>query len=171
LNQAAAGDVLRLAEVGFDAAGELLARYALSLVPVADGVAIPGSFWGECEAGIIGESVYARADTPLHSLLHEACHLIVLPFERRRAVHTDATDSIAEEDAVCVLQVLLGERIPGVSRERMWRDMDLWGYTFRTGSARSYFERDADAAWQWLQQRALVDEQRRLCLPHPPAPG
>src|SRR5690606_36005409 len=42
-------------------------------------------------------------DTPVHSMLHEACHLIVLPPERRAAVHTDATDSVAEEDATCYL--------------------------------------------------------------------
>ena len=52
----------------------------------------------------------ARADTPVHSLLHEAGHLIVLPPERRAGVHTDATDSIAEEDAVCVLQALLATK-------------------------------------------------------------
>ena len=31
---------------------------------------------------MIAHSVYARADTPVHSLLHEACHLLVAPVER-----------------------------------------------------------------------------------------
>jgi hypothetical protein len=92
----------------------------------------------------------------VHSLLHEAAHLIVLPPERRAQVHTDATDSVEEEDAVCVLQALLGDEIPGVGRDCILADMDEWGYTFRLGSARAYFEHDADAAWQWLIARGLA---------------
>ncbi|HSD18381.1 MAG TPA: hypothetical protein VLC71_14125 [Thermomonas sp.] len=157
--------VLTLADIRFDDAAALLHRYGLSLAQVADGEPIPGSYWGECEAGIIGCTVYARADTPVHSLLHEAGHLIVLPPERRDAVHTDATDSIPEEDAVCVLQGLLGDALPGVGRERVLADMDAWGYTFRMGSARAYVERDAEEAWTWLQARGLVDEARTLLLP------
>src|SRR5690606_20590311 len=122
--------MLTLADIGFAAPTALLARYGLALVRVADGAPIPGSYWGECEAGIIGTDVYARDDTPVHSMLHEACHLIVLPPECRTAVHTDATDSIEEEDAVCVLQALLGDELPAVGRERVLADMDAWGYTF-----------------------------------------
>ena len=158
--------VLTLDDIGFDAPAALLDRYGLQLQKVADGEPIPGSFWGECEAGIIGTTVHARADTPVHSLLHEAGHLIVLPPERRAAVHTDATDSIPEEDAVCVLQGLLGDALPGVGRERVLADMDAWGYTFRLGSARAYVERDAEDAWAWLQARGLVDETRALRLPN-----
>ena len=76
----------------------------LGPVTVEDGAKIPGSYWGEPEAGIIASDVYVRADTPVHSMLHEACHLIVLPPQRRAAVHTYATDSVEEEDAVLVLQ-------------------------------------------------------------------
>lgn len=93
----------------------LLARFGLRLNLVPDGAAIPGSYWGEPEAGIIASDVYARADTPVHSLLHEACHLIVLPPERRAKVHTDATDSVPEEDATCCLQIILADALPGVS--------------------------------------------------------
>mgnify|MGYP003441314200 CR=1 FL=1 len=75
--------VLTLADIGFNAPAELLGRYRLRLQKVEDGEPIPGSFWGECEAGIIGNTVHARADTPVHSRLHEAGHLIVLPPERR----------------------------------------------------------------------------------------
>jgi len=153
--------MLTLADIGFDAPTALLARYGLQLVRVADGAAIPGSYWGESEAGLIGERVHARVDTPVHSLLHEAAHLIVLPPERRAAVHTDATDSIEEEDAVCVLQALLGDALPGVGRERVLADMDAWGYTFRLGSAKAYVEHDAEAAWQWLVERDLVDPDTR----------
>ena len=158
--------MLTLSDIDFDAVAALLARYGLILSRVADGDAIPGSYWGECEAGLIGTTVYARADTPVHSLLHEAAHLIVLPPQRRAAVHTDATDSVEEEDAVCVLQSLLGDALPGVGRERVLADMDEWGYTFRLGSARAYVEHDADTAWQWLHERGLADAtQRSLMLP------
>jgi hypothetical protein len=159
------GDVLRLSDIGFDDASALLARYGLALARAADGEPIPGSFWGESEAGLIGSVVHARSDTPVHSLLHEAAHLIVLAPERRVAVHTDATDSIEEEDAVCVLQALLGDELPGVGRERVFADMDAWGYTFRLGSARAYAERDAESAWTWLRMRGLVDAQHRLRVP------
>lgn len=158
-------DVLTLGGIAFDDAAALLRSYGLALQRVADGDPIPGSYWGDAEAGIIGTTVYARGDTPVHSLLHEACHLIVLPPERRACVHTDATDSVAEEDAVCVLQALLGDALPGVGRDRVLADMDAWGYTFRLGSARAYVERDADAAWAWLRAHGLVDDQRRLVPP------
>jgi hypothetical protein len=123
---------------------------------VPDGEPIPGSYWGDSEAGIIGNTVHARSDTPVHSILHEACHLIVLPPERRARVHTDATDSVAEEDATCYLQILLGEALPGVGSARVMQDMDAWGYTFRLGSAQAWFERDAEDARVWLEQRGLL---------------
>ena len=157
--------VLTLAEIGFDAPRALLARYGLALAQVDDGEPIPGSYWGDSEAGIIGSTVYARADTPVHSLLHEAGHLIVLPPERRAAVHTDATDSIDEENAVCVLQSLMADEIPGYGRDRLFADMDAWGYTFRLGSARAYVEQDAGDAWDWLAARGFIDDERRLRLP------
>ena len=158
--------MLTLADIAFAEAAALFERFGLSLEPVAEGAAIPGSYWGEPEAGIIGTSVHARGDTPVHSLLHEAAHLIVLPPERRAAVHTDATDSIEEEDAVLVLQALLADQLHGVGRARVLEDMDAWGYTFRLGSARAYVERDADSAWQWLAERGLVElPTRTLRLP------
>ena len=36
-------------------------------------------------------------------------------------------------------------------------DMDAWGYTFRLGSTRAWFEQDADDARQWLAERGLLD--------------
>jgi hypothetical protein len=148
--------VLTLAEVGFDAARALLARHALELVQVDDGAPIPGSYWGECEAGVIAHTVYARSDTPVHSLLHEASHLIVAAPERRASIHTDASDSQHEEDAACYLQIVLADALDGVGRDRLMRDMDAWGYTFRLGSARAWFEHDADDARAWLLQRSLL---------------
>jgi hypothetical protein len=153
--------VLRLADIGDDAPAALLARYGLTLRRVPDGEPIPGSYWGDEEAGIIGAAVHARADTPVHSLLHEACHLIVLPPERRAAVHTDATDSIEEEDATCYLQIVLADELSGVGRARLMADMDAWGYTFRLGSTRAWFERDAENARRWLQERGLLDADGR----------
>jgi hypothetical protein len=79
----------------------------------------------------------------------------VLPPERRATVHTDASDSVAEEDATCYLQILLADRLPGVGRERLMADMDAWGYTFRLGSARTWFEQDAEDARAFLLQRGL----------------
>src|SRR5690606_1948889 len=83
-------DVLPLGAIPREAVSVLLRRFGLQLQMVPDGDPIPGSYWGEPEAGIIGTTVFARGDTPIHSLLHEACHLIVLPQEKRAAVHTDA---------------------------------------------------------------------------------
>ena len=148
--------MLTLADIGFDAPRSLLGEFGLALVEIPIGEAIPGSFWGEVEAGLIGTDVFARADTPVHSLLHEAAHLIVMPPERRAAVHTDATDSVAEEDASCYLQIVLADRLPGVGRDRLMADMDAWGYTFRLGSARSWFEGDAEDARAFLAERDLL---------------
>jgi hypothetical protein len=155
-------NVLVLGDIAVGDASALLARYGLELTLVADGAPIPGSYWGEPEAGLVGHVVHARRDTPVHSLLHEAAHLIVLDPARRAQIHTDATDSVEEEDAVCVLQSLLGDALPGVGAARVLADMDAWGYTFRLGSARAYVDLDAESAWQWLQQRGLVSAGRSL---------
>ena len=49
----------------------LLERFGLSLVVQPPNEPIMGSFWGDSEAGIVGHEVFVRADTPVHSLLHE----------------------------------------------------------------------------------------------------
>ena len=148
--------VLRVADVSFTDLAALLSRHDLQLQRVDNGTPIPGSFWGDPEAGVIGSVVYARGDTPVHSLLHEACHLIVLPPERRALVHTDASDSILEEDATCYLQIVLADDLPGVGSDRLMTDMDAWGYSFRLGSARAWFENDAEDARAWLMERGLL---------------
>ena len=142
--------VTTVAHIGWAAPAALLARFGLELVEIEPGEAIPGSYWGDAEAGIIGSRVYARADTPLHSLLHEAGHLMLMPPERRAGVHTDAADTQREEDAVCCLQLLLADELPGFGFARACADMDAWGYTFRLGSARAWFEHDAEDAREHL---------------------
>lgn len=151
-------DVLCVRDIAWPTLTTLLAGHDLQLQHVDDGAPIPGSFWGDPEAGVIGSVVYARGDTPVHSLLHEACHLIVLPPERRAQVHTDATDSDIEEDATCYLQVMLADRLPGVGSDRLMADMDAWGYSFRLGSTRAWFERDAEDARAWLMERGLLPD-------------
>lgn len=155
---APAAEVLTVGAIGLDAPRALLARHGLALHRVADGASIPGSYWGEPEAGVIANDVYVRDDTPVHSLLHEACHLIVLPPERRALVHTDATDSVEEEDATCYLQIVLADALPGVGSARLMADMDAWGYTYRLGSTRAWFEQDAEDARAWLLQRGLLPQ-------------
>ena len=151
MSSADAPSVRTLGEIDLADAAALLARFGLRLELVADGAPIPGSFWGESEAGVIGCTVHARRDTPLHSLLHEACHLIVIPPQLRYRVHTNASDSQYEEDATSYLQLLLSDELPGFGLDRALADMDAWGYTFRLGSARAWFERDAEDAAAWLQ--------------------
>ena len=160
--------VLTIGEIDLADVVALLARYDLGFELIADGVAIPGSFWGEREAGLIGSTVHARRDTPVHSLLHEACHLIVLPPERRATIHTDASDSQLEEDATCYLQLLLADALPGFGIERAFADMDAWGYTFRLGSAKAWFERDAEDAAEFLLRLPHLNklhsvDSRRMC--------
>jgi hypothetical protein len=151
-------EVLRVRDLAFGDFAALLARHSLELHRVQDGAAIPGSFWGEPEAGVIGHRVYVRGDTPVHSLLHEACHLIVLPPPRRARVHTDASESDHEEGAACYLQIVLADALEGVGSARLMADMDTWGYSFRLGSARAWFECDAEDAKAWLQQRGLLPD-------------
>jgi hypothetical protein len=140
----------------------LLDRYELDLVLVAPGEIIPGSHWGEREAGLIGSKLYARLDTPLHSVLHESAHFICMTPERRAALDTDAGGDDAEESAVCYLQILLAKALPNVGVQRMFADMDEWGYSFRLGSAGRWFAEDADDAHRWLTRFGLIDDRSRI---------
>jgi len=136
---------------------ELLAVYGMRVVCVDAGEAIPGSYWGDNEAGLIEDSLYVRPDTPLHSALHEACHFVCMDTQRRTVLHTDAGGDIPEENAVCYLQGILADRISGYDRLQLFSDMDSWGYTFRLGSAQAWFDRDAVDACQWLQRHHIID--------------
>jgi hypothetical protein len=139
----------------------LLARYGIDLRLVAAAESIPGSYWGESEAGLKGGTLHARLDTPLHSILHETAHHICMTPERRAGLDTDAGGDFAEEDAVCYLQILLADELTGLGRERMCRDMDDWGYSFRLGHARAWFEQDADEARAWLVAAGIIDAAAR----------
>ena len=149
--------VLLCSEIDFDALTSLLARFGLSLERVADGEPIPGSWFGDPEAGIIARRVLARGDTPLHSALHESCHLICMDETRRAVLHTNAGGDYDEENAVNYMEITLGGYLPAIGRERIFADMDAWGYTFRLGSARAWFEQDAEDARQWLLQHNLLN--------------
>jgi hypothetical protein len=141
---------------------QLLSRYRIEPVAVEPGATIPGSYWGESEAGLIGDRIYFRYDTPLHSVLHEACHFICMDDSRRTQLERDAGGDYDEENAVCYLQILLAGEIAGMSSLRMCSDMDAWGYTFRLGSASAWFERDAADARQWLVAHRIIDESGRV---------
>ncbi len=141
--------------------GVLLDRYGLELRLVADNEPLPGSYWGDSEAGLSGRTLFARRDTPVHSILHEACHYVCVTPERRVGIDTDAGGGYDEENAVCYLQIVLADHVPKVGRDRMLADMDAWGYTFRLGSARSWFERDAVDTRAWLQRHLLIDSDDR----------
>jgi hypothetical protein len=57
---------------------------------------------------------------------------------------------------VCYLQIVLAQELPDVGSGRMQRDMDRWGYTFRLGSTREWFEHDADDARAFLVERNII---------------
>jgi hypothetical protein len=148
--------VMIVADVRFHDQSRLLARHGLSLQLLDDSAKITGSFWGDSEAGVVGRSVFVRMDTPIHSLLHETCHVICMTAERRACLDRDAGGDDLEEAAVCYLQVLLSDHVPGVGRQRLMQDMDAWGYSFRLGNTRSWFESDAEDARSWLLEQGLI---------------
>ncbi len=154
-------EVLRAADIHLQSLRELLAKYHLKICLIDDGEAIPGSFWGEEEAGLTGNTLYLRNDTPVHSVLHESSHYICMDDRRRLRLDTNAGSDNAEENAVCYLQVLLADQLDEMGRNRMFADMDSWGYSFRLGSSRSWFESDAEDALDWLQRHQLVDRRSR----------
>lgn len=150
-------------DLGQPVLAELLARFDLELRRVQPDEDIPGSHWGNPEAGLEGSNVWVRGDTPIHSLLHEAGHSICMDADRRRHLDTDAGGEDMEENGVCYLQILLADHLPGVGRDRLMEDMDAWGYSFRLGSTRAWFERDAEDALAWLQEHRLVDARGEVC--------
>jgi hypothetical protein len=154
--------MLRISDIDSDVLATLLARFKLQLQKLLPGQIIPGSYWGESEAGLVGDTLYVRDDTPVHSALHEACHFVCMDAERRAALERDAGGDYDEENAVCYLQIVLADNIPGMNRQRMQQDMDEWGYTFRLGSAQAWFEQDADDARAWLWRAGLIDANQAV---------
>lgn len=140
----------------------LLNRYGMNVEQVSLEQMIPGTYWGEPEAGLVGDTLFVRFDTPLHSALHEACHYICMDEQRRQHLHTDAQGDDAEENAVCFLQILLAEQIPDVTRRQFQQDMDDWGYSFRLGSTKAWFEQDAEDACEWLFVNKIIDNSGQL---------
>ena len=153
----AVANVLLFAALDRSEIRALLSSYGATLVELARHESIPGSYWGDTEAGLVGNTVYVRADTPAHSFLHELCHYVCMNAERRAALATDAGGSDDEECGVCYLQVLLAERLRGFGAARCLRDMDAWGYSFREGGARAWFDSDGVHARAWLRSHGLID--------------
>lgn len=150
--------VMTCSEVGISALRQLLQPYRLELIVVPDAEPLPGSFWGDPEAGLIGQQLFIRPHTPVQSAMHEACHYICMDQQRRSRLHTDAGGGYDEENGVCYLQILLADQLPSMGRQRMMQDMDRWGYSFRLGSALRWFEEDAEDARNWLLQYGLITE-------------
>lgn len=149
----AAGSVLLVKQIDVSLLVNAYEPHGLIMQAVADAQAIPGSHWGDSEAGLIKHTLYYRSDTPVHSILHEAGHWLMMDATRRETLHTDAQGTQAEEDAVCYLQVLMSDLIPPMGREKMFADMDIWGYNFMAGSTKEWFYNDSADAKSTLMQR------------------
>jgi hypothetical protein len=149
---------LSVGDIGPGVIDSFLHRFDLISEWIADGSPITASFWGDPEAGIVGQCVFIRADTPVHSMLHEVCHIICMNRERRLNLDRDAGGDDHEESAVCYLQIVLAEHLEGVGQLRLMQDMDAWGYSFRLGSTQCWFENDAEDARSWLVAAGLLDK-------------
>jgi len=153
--------ILQLTEIEHNRLAELWARYQLQVICLPQTQPLPGSFWGDDEAGLIQNVLYVHPQTPIHSAFHEACHYLCMDSARRRTLHTDAGGDYAEENAVCYLQIVLADYLPPMSAVRMCCDMDAWGYTFRLGSAKAWFGQDAQDARAWLIHYGLLTPDQR----------
>lgn len=159
VNVKASCSVLLMCDLEREAVSNFLSRFSVDIEWLAPAVPIKGSFWGGSEAGIIGSLIYVRDDTPVHSLLHETCHIICMDPELRVTHTGNAGSDDLEEAAVCYLQILLADSLSGVGRDRLMSDMDAWGYSFRLGSSVRWFTEDAEDAREWLQRHQLIDSQ------------
>ena len=152
-----AADVMRVGDLDRQSLVSFLGRFGIVPRWISAGEPITGSFWGDPEAGVVGCQVFLRDDTPVHSMLHEVCHIICMDSDRRAVLDRDAGGDDAEESAVCYLQVVLADYLDGVGRGRLMQDMDSWGYSFRLGSTGKWFEEDANDAREWLLGKGLLD--------------
>lgn len=150
-----------LQTLDFLSVNTLLGAYGLELIEVDVGSSIPASYWGEPEAGLAGKCIFARPDTPFHSLLHETAHYVCMSAKRRLTLWRNAGGSIEEENAVCFLQVLLADYLPGFGRQKLLSDMNEWGYTFREGDANAWFHGDGRSAREWLLTMGIIDIKER----------
>ncbi len=151
--------ILTCADINLKQLEDLLGKYNLEIIAVDNNKEIPGSWFGDSEAGIIKNKLYIRMDTPVHSALHESCHYICMDSTRRRKLHTDAGGDYDEENGVCYLQILLANYITNFGQEGMFKNMDEWGYTFRLGSSKKWFYGDAEDTKNWLLKNNLIDKE------------
>ena len=154
--------ILKVNDCSLEDLKKLLNNYQLKITLIPLNKTIPGSYWGDTEAGIIGNTLYVNPNTPIHSLLHESCHYICMDKHRRKSLDTDAEGNYDEENGVCYLQILLAEKISNMGKTRMMKDMNNWGYTFRLGSAENWFNKDAEDALAWLQKHKIVDHTQSI---------
>lgn len=150
--------VALLGDFGMEEVSDLVAALGLRVRVTASGAEIRASYWGAPEAGLVGDELHVRRDTPIHSVLHEAGHYVCMTSSRRTSLNRDAGGDDLEESAVCYLQIVLADFLSGMKRERMFRDMDAWGYSFRLGSTRRWFDNDAEDARRWLREHGILDE-------------
>jgi len=153
--------VLLCQDINLNRLQGLLYDYGIKIITVKNNEPIPGSFWQPPEAGLIDNKLYIRKDTPVHSALHESCHYICMDKKRRDNLDTNAGGDYEEEDGVCYLQIILSDCIPEMKQDRMFNDMDEWGYSFRLGTAKAWFEKDAEDAQHWLNIRNIIDSNNR----------
>ena len=144
----------------------VLNQYGLALHQVSESHDIPYSFWGAPEAGRKNNQLFVRFDTPIHSILHEACHFVCMPKNRRYLGHVDTTGGVMEENATCYLQILLSNHLAGFSRTQHMADMDDWGYSFRLGTAAAWFYEDAEDAKNWLAGHKIIDQHGHISWKH-----
>jgi hypothetical protein len=155
--------VLLCSEINQQHLRSLLEHYGMEIKTIDNDKPIPGSFWQPPEAGLISNTLYIRNDTPVHSALHETCHYICMDSQRRKNLHTDAGGRTAiEEDSVCYLSILISDYVPEMKQTRMFSDMDTWGYSFRLGSAKAWFENDAEDACTWLKKHRIITADGKL---------
>ncbi len=140
----------------------ILSHYGLSLQLVNIENEIPYSYWGTPEAGRKQNTLFAQTKTPLHSVLHEACHYVCMPAHHRTCKAIDAAGGVEEENATCYLQVLLAEHIDGYSSQLIMQDMDRWGYSFRLGSCSAWFDKDAEDVQAWLMQHKIINHNNQI---------
>ncbi|MBT7276275.1 MAG: hypothetical protein P8O19_04195 [Woeseiaceae bacterium] len=140
----------------------LVSKFDLKLKIIIKSQKIPGSYWGDPEAGLIGKTIFVKNNTPLHSFLHEFSHLICMSEELRLKVIRDAKSDDAEESAVCYLQILLADFLQGIERSVLMQDMDDWGYSFRLGSTEIWFQNDASDSIEWLKREKILDKKGNI---------
>ncbi len=140
---AANSRVTSLGDIEPAAIERLLTAFGLSLAGVAPGASIPGSYWGDSEAGLVGDRLFARADTPVHSLLHELGHYVCMdPTAARCARHRCGRRRRRGSGRVLPAGVARRRACEASAASAASRDMDTWGYSFREGSARAWLAGD-----------------------------